>query len=130
MRLAIKLAFRNLIGAGLRTWLNVLVLSFSFVIIIWMKGIMTGWDYQAKTDMTKWEIGGGQYWCEQYDPYDPFTLNESHRPIPIEFKNEIVAGRYGTFPVDSGYDLSAGQASEYGDKGYRSHANDLHDTIP
>jgi putative ABC transport system permease protein len=34
MKLAFKLAYKNLIGAGLCTWLNVLVLSFSFVIII------------------------------------------------------------------------------------------------
>jgi hypothetical protein len=40
MKTAIKLAYRNLIGAGLRTWLNVIVLSFSFVVIIWMKGVI------------------------------------------------------------------------------------------
>lgn len=61
MKLAIKLAWRNLIGAGLRTWLNATVLSFSFVVIIFMKGVLIGWDRQAKTDMTNWEIGGGQY---------------------------------------------------------------------
>jgi putative ABC transport system permease protein len=92
MKLAIKLAYRNLIGAGLRTWLNVIVLSFSFVVIIWLKGIMSGWDYQAKTDMTNWEIGGGQYWQENYDPLDPFTLLDSHAPIPAELQPEINAG--------------------------------------
>jgi putative ABC transport system permease protein len=92
MKLAIKLAFRNLIGAGLRTWLNAIVLSFSFVVIIWMKGIMTGWDHQAKTDMTKWEIGGGQYWQDKFDPYDSFTYSESHAPIPERFKDEIARG--------------------------------------
>ncbi len=92
MKLAIKLAYRNLIGAGLRTWLNVIVLSFSFVVIIWMKGIMAGWDQQAKTDMRNWEIGAGQYWQENYDPYDPFTLNESHAPIPKKVQNEVEKG--------------------------------------
>jgi putative ABC transport system permease protein len=92
MKLALKLAYRNLIGAGLRTWLNVIILSFSFVIIIWMKGAMTGWDYQAKTDMKSYEIGGGQYWHENYDPYDPLTLTDSHAPIPDEVKNEIERG--------------------------------------
>ncbi len=33
--LALKLAYRNLIGGKLRTVLNVLVLSFAYVIIIW-----------------------------------------------------------------------------------------------
>jgi putative ABC transport system permease protein len=92
MKLAIKLAWRNLIGAGLRTWLNVLVLSFSFVVIIWLNGVMKGWDYQAKNDMTRYEIGGGQYWHELYDPYDPFTLADSHSPIPSEFSDEIARG--------------------------------------
>ncbi|MDD4425301.1 MAG: FtsX-like permease family protein [Mariniphaga sp.] len=92
MKTALKLAYRNLVGAGLRTWLNVIVLSFSFVVIIWLKGILVGWDYQAKSDMTNWEIGGGQYWHEQYDPFDPFTLAESHALIPEQFSEEIAQG--------------------------------------
>ena len=92
MKLAIKLAYRNLIGAGLRTWLNVIVLSFAFVVILWIKGVMVGWDHQAKTDMTNYEIGGGQYWHENYDPYDPFTLYDSHAPAPLQFKDEIERG--------------------------------------
>ena len=60
--MAFKLALRNLFGAGLRTWLNVIVLSFAFVVIIWHKGFLDGWDRQAKTDMISWEVGGGQYW--------------------------------------------------------------------
>jgi putative ABC transport system permease protein len=92
MKTALKLAYRNLVGAGLRTWLNVIVLSFSFVVIIWLKGILVGWDYQAKSDMTNWEIGGGQYWHEQYDPFDPFTLAGSHALIPEQFRKEIAQG--------------------------------------
>ncbi|MGD9994944.1 MAG: ABC transporter permease [Salinivirgaceae bacterium] len=92
MKLAIKLAFKNLIGAGLRTWLNVLVLSFSFVIIIAAKGILVGWDRQAKNDMTEWEIAGGQYWHQAYDPYDAFSLNDAHAPLPPEFTDEIARG--------------------------------------
>jgi len=92
MKLAIKLAFKNLIGAGLRTWLNVIVLSFSFVIIIAAKGILVGWDRQAKKDMTDWEIGGGQYWNVNYDPYDAFTLNDAHSAIPSQFSGEIERG--------------------------------------
>ncbi len=92
MKLAIKLAFRNLIGAGLRTWLNVIVLSFSYVVIIWMNGVMIGWEEQAKHDMTSWQIGGGQYWHNAYDPYDPFTLTDSHAPIPQELTQDVENG--------------------------------------
>ncbi len=80
--LALKLALRNLLGAGLRTWLNVIVLSFSFIIIIWTKGLLEGWDRQAKNDMIEWEVGQGQFWHKNYDPYDPFTLNDSHGMLP------------------------------------------------
>ncbi len=102
MKLAIKLAFRNLMGAGLRTWLNVIVLSFSFVIIIFMKGVMIGWDHQSKTDMTNYEIGGGQYWHKTYDPLDPFTLTDSHAPVPEEFKDEISGGDMEPFLIVPG----------------------------
>ncbi len=76
--LAFKLAYRNLLGAGLRTWLNVIILSLAFVMIIWHKGLLDGWDRQAKVDSITWEYGGGQYWHKEYDPFDPFTLTESH----------------------------------------------------
>lgn len=92
MKLAIKLAYRNLIGAGFRTWLSVFVLSFSFVVIIWLKGVMTGWDHQAKLDMTEWEIAGGQYWHKNYDPYDPLSLYDSHAPMPAAVTSELEAG--------------------------------------
>jgi putative ABC transport system permease protein len=88
----IKLAFRNLLGAGLRTWLNVIVLSFSFVVIIYVKGMLDGWNRQAKRDMIGWEMGGGQYWQKNYDPDDPFTLNDSHETIPDEYSSLIESG--------------------------------------
>ena len=90
--LSIKLAWRNLIGAGLRTWLNVFVLSLSFLIIIWHKGIIAGWDRQAQTDTINQEIGGGVYWHENYDPYDIFTLVDAHATIPDTMQSEIING--------------------------------------
>ncbi|MCH7732669.1 MAG: ABC transporter permease [Candidatus Marinimicrobia bacterium] len=90
--LALKLAYRNLMGAKLRTWLNMIVLSFAFLIIIWNKGILNGWDQQARRDTIEWEIGGGQYWHENYDPYDPFTIEESHGQISDATQNAINQG--------------------------------------
>jgi len=88
--LALKLAYRNLIGAGLRTWLTVFVLSLSFVVIIWHKGVINGWDQQARNDTIEWEIGGGQYWHQNYDPYDPFSFEESHARLS-EITNQAVS---------------------------------------
>ncbi len=88
-----KLALRNLLGARLRTWLNVFVLSLSFVVIIWHKGIINGWDQQARRDTIEWEIGGGQYWQEKYDPYDPFTLEDSHARLSDATERAIAEGK-------------------------------------
>ena len=89
--LSLKLAWRNLIGAGLRTWLNVIVLSISFVVIIWHRGMLDGWHEQARRDTIDWEIGGGQFWQKNYDPYDPFTLVDSHESLPAEWQEQIAA---------------------------------------
>ncbi len=91
--LALKLAYRNLMGARLRTWLNVFVLSLAFVVIIWNKGILNGWDEQARHDTIEWEIGGGQYWQQNYDPYDPFTFENSHVPLSNGIKQAIAEGK-------------------------------------
>ena len=89
---AIKLALRNLIGAGLRTWLSVLVLAIILILVIWQYAIIDGWNRMAVRDMISWEIGGGEIWTKGYDPYDPFTLEDSHRVLPESFRAEIEKG--------------------------------------
>jgi putative ABC transport system permease protein len=102
MRLLIKLASKNLLGAGRRTWLNVIVLSFSFIIIIWHKGILDGWDRQAKNETIKWETGGGQYWQASYDPYDPFSLTEAHEKVPPVFDSVVSNGNIASILITQG----------------------------
>lgn len=87
MKLAFQLAYRNLIGAGLRTWLNVIVLSFAFIIIIFFNALLQGWNNQAKEDGIAWDYGYGHLLNENYDPYDAFTLDEGHDSIPKDLKN-------------------------------------------
>ncbi len=91
--LELKLAYRNLIGAGLRTWLKVTVLSFSYVLITWHYGLLTGMFKQAARAMIDDEIAGGQYWHENYDPYDPLKLDDSHGVIPENIRYLIKAGK-------------------------------------
>ena len=100
--LSIKLAYRNLVGAGLRTWLNVFVLSFVYILIIWHYGVIDGWNIQARKDMKDWEVGNGQYWQQNYDPYDFFTLEESHAKIPQAFKKEIKNGNLAPVLISQG----------------------------
>ena len=84
-----KTAFRSLIGNGLKTRLNVLVLSMSFELIIILQGILKGWSNQAVDDTVKWEIAGGEYWQSKYDPFDPFTFDSSTVEIPAVFKKDV-----------------------------------------
>ena len=84
-----KTAFRSLIGNGLKTWLNVFVLSISFVLIIILQGILKGWSNQAVDDTVKWEIAGGEYWQSKYDPFDPFTFDSSTVEIPAALKKDV-----------------------------------------
>lgn len=87
-----RLAIRNLLGAGLKTWLNVIVLSFSFVIIIWMQGLYDGMGGQARVATIDAEYGGGQYWQENYDPFDPLSLQDAHAVIPESLQTQIDKG--------------------------------------
>jgi len=88
-----KLAYRNLVGAGLRTWLNVIVLSFSFVVIIWTQGLYDGMYDQALHAKTDWEIGGGEFWHKNYDPYDPLSLEKSYGSLAKSLQELVQAGK-------------------------------------
>ncbi|MCD6564711.1 MAG: ABC transporter permease [Bacteroidales bacterium] len=87
--IAIKLAFKNLLGAGLRTWLNVSVLSFAFVLIIFYNGMIDGWNRQGRNDTQDWETGIGQFWHPEYDRYDPYTIRDAHAQLSDEITNQI-----------------------------------------
>jgi putative ABC transport system permease protein len=76
-----RLAFKNLLGAGLRTWLNVGVLSFTFVVIVFYNGMLDGWNRQAMDDTIAWEVASGQLWHPSYDRFDPFTIQDAHAPV-------------------------------------------------
>jgi putative ABC transport system permease protein len=80
----LALAYRNILGAGLRTWLNVVALSFSFVAIILVQGVYSGMNDQVEQATVAALYGGGQFWQKAYDPYDPFTLADAHATIPAE----------------------------------------------
>ncbi len=78
----LKLAYRNLLGASLRTALNAIVLSLAFVTIILIHGLLEGMNRQIADAVTDAEYAGGQFWHENYDPYDLFSLEDAHGIIP------------------------------------------------
>lgn len=98
MKLAFQLAYKNLVGSGLKTWLNVLVLAIAFLTIIFFNGFIDGWHNQAKLDSEEWEIGGGHILNNNYDSSDPFTIQDGHGPILTNEANGLtpILFRQGT----------------------------------
>ncbi|UCH11510.1 MAG: ABC transporter permease [Fidelibacterota bacterium] len=91
--LLFKLALKNLLGAGTRTWLNVAVTSFSFVLIIFMSGFYQGFLEYAQQVTLETEVAGGAYWHPAYDPDDPFTLDEAHGVPPGPVNSQVAGGQ-------------------------------------
>jgi ABC-type lipoprotein release transport system permease subunit len=88
-----KLAFKNIYGAGLRTWLNVIALSFSFVAIIFLQGLYNGMNDQIEKATVDAQYAGGHYWQNEYDPYDALTLDDAHGKIPTELQKIITENK-------------------------------------
>ena len=78
----LRIAVKNLIGAGIRTWLNVFVTSISIFMIIFSSGMYTGMMQHAMNVSIKTEIAGGAFWHPNYDPFDPITYEDSHDLTP------------------------------------------------
>jgi len=106
----LKLALRNILGAKLRTWLNILVLAMSFILIIWGKAIVVGMGDQIMDAMKDVELGhGGQLWHSGYDPDDVFTINDAHGPVPAELASGIEAGSVAPILMATGNIYPAGK---------------------
>ncbi len=93
--LTLKLALRNILSAGLRTWLSVVALSFSFVAIIFIQGFYNGLNDQVERATIDALYAGGQYWQRAYDPYDPLSLEDAHNVVPPDLQS-LVAGKEAT----------------------------------
>lgn len=90
--LLFKTALKNILGSGIRTWLNVAVLSFTFVTVVLFNGLTDGWIQESKQETIAWETGSGQFWMPEYDRYDVFTLQEAHTRIPAELQPYVDKG--------------------------------------
>ncbi|MDL2312462.1 FtsX-like permease family protein [Bacteroidales bacterium OttesenSCG-928-B11] len=82
--MTLRTAFKNILGAGKRTWLIVFVLSFTMVIMVGFNGLIDGWVEESKIESVNWQMGDGQFWHPQYDRYDIFSLQDAHGKYPEE----------------------------------------------
>jgi putative ABC transport system permease protein len=76
-----KIAFRNVMSAGLRTWLNIIVLSLTLTVIVLLQGVYNGLFTQISGNRINEELGQGQLWHNKYDPFDPLSLSEAHAAV-------------------------------------------------
>ncbi len=88
-----KIAMKNLLGAKLRTWLNVFVTAISFFMIIFMSGMYDGMREHAKQVSIDTEIAGGVYWHPEYDPMDPITYEDAHAIPPDAVVALVIQGQ-------------------------------------
>ncbi len=92
-----KIALKNLLGARLRTFLNVLVTAFSFFLILFMSAMYDGMLQHAKQVTMDTEIAGGAYWHPEYDPLDPMKFEDAHSALPTEIQSLVDQKK--AFPV-------------------------------
>ena len=88
-----KIAIKNLLGAKLRTWLNVFVTALSFFMIILFSAMYDGMREHAKQVTIDTEIAGGAYWHPEYDPLDPMTFEDAHAIPPSAVKALVNLGK-------------------------------------
>ena len=92
-----KIAIKNLLGAKLRTWLNVFVTALSFFMIILFSAMYDGMREHAKQVTIDTEIAGGAYWHPEYDPLDPMTFEDAHSALPGDVQSLVDQKK--AFPV-------------------------------
>ena len=92
-----KIAIKNLLGAKLRTWLNVFVTALSFFMIILFSAMYDGMREHAKQVTIDTEIAGGAYWHPEYDPLDPMTFEDAHSALPGDL--QLLVDQKKAFPV-------------------------------
>lgn len=77
----LHLAIKNLLHSGLKTWLNISVLTIVFIMILCLQGFYTGMFNQIEHNMIEYEVAGGQYWHKDYDPHNPLSIDDSYAKI-------------------------------------------------
>lgn len=93
----IKLALRNIIGYGWRSLINMMIIAIILIGMVWMEAMYYSWISLGKTQSRQWEYLVGLFQVEGYDPFDAFTWEDSHAPVPPQLETAVASG--GAIPV-------------------------------
>jgi len=88
-----KLAFKNIVGNGWRSLINVFILAIVLIGIIWAEGMWFSWLNLAKTQEKQWEYAAGIMRAKNYDPFDAFSWEKGYAAIPSAVKPYVESGR-------------------------------------
>ncbi|MDZ4182569.1 MAG: hypothetical protein U1B83_06815, partial [Candidatus Cloacimonadaceae bacterium] len=77
-----KLALRNIIGNGWRSLINMFIIALVMVGMVWMQAMYYSWVRLAITQQKEWEFGEGMLRVKSFDPFDAFSWEDSHAPLP------------------------------------------------
>jgi len=87
-----KLAFRNIIGYGWRSLVNVFIISLVLIGLVWMIALWASWIGIAKTQQQDWEYGSGILRARSYDPLDMFSWEKAYAPVPEDARRHVNSG--------------------------------------
>lgn len=89
----LRLAFKNILGYGWRSTVNMLILGIVLIGMIWMQAMYYSWIKITEKQQKAWEYGKGMLRVTSYDPFDAFSWDKSYAPIPEAIKPAIDAGK-------------------------------------
>lgn len=89
----LKLAYRNIVGNGWRSLINIIILSILCMGMLWMESMYHSWISIARTQQHDYEYVAGLARVKGYDPFDAFSWDTAYAQYPERIQNLIAQGR-------------------------------------
>ncbi len=89
----LKLAYRNIVGNGWRSLINIAILSIMCIGMLWMESMYHSWISLARTQQHEWEFASGMARVSSYDPFDVFSWDSAYAPYPQRVQTLIDQGK-------------------------------------
>jgi ABC-type lipoprotein release transport system permease subunit len=89
----LKLAFRNIVGNGWRSLINIFILSIMCIGMLWMESMYHSWISLARTQQHEWEFASGMARVASYDPFDVFSWDTAYSQYPARVQTLMDQGK-------------------------------------
>jgi len=78
----LKLAYKNIVGNGWRSLINIFILSILCIGMLWMESMYHSWISLARTQQHQYEYASGLARVASYDPFDAFSWDTAYADYP------------------------------------------------